>query len=139
MATRGFPNQIPAFNGSSWSSWVGRLQFYFEANNITDPALKRANLLTLCGEQTYDTVCALIQPSTLAAVSYDDIVAALQKHYDPRPSEVYSRARFQRRDQLEGETVSAYIEALKRLAAHCNFGTLITTATGAGKRRSFFC
>ncbi|KAK8784126.1 hypothetical protein V5799_009508, partial [Amblyomma americanum] len=130
MATRGFPNQIPEFNGSSWSSWVGRLQFYFEANNITDPALKRANLLTLCGEQTYDTVCALIQPSTPAAVSYDDIIAALQKHYDPRPSEVYSRARFQRRDQLEGETVSAYIAALKRLAAHCNFGTLITTATG---------
>ncbi|XP_077507188.1 uncharacterized protein LOC144116318 [Amblyomma americanum] len=129
MATRGFPNQIPEFNGSSWSSWVGRLQFYFEAN-ITDPALKRANLLTLCGEQTYDTVCALIQPSTPAAVSYDDIVAALQKHYDPRPSEVYSRARFQRRDQLEGETVSAYIAALKKLAAHCNFGTLTTTATG---------
>ncbi|XP_077520040.1 uncharacterized protein LOC144129845 [Amblyomma americanum] len=127
MATRGFPNQIQEFNGSSW---VGRLQFYFEANNITDPALKRANLLTLCGEQTYDTVCALIQPSTPAAVSYDDIVAALQKHYDPRPSEVYSRARFQRRDQLEGETVSAYIAELKRLAAHCNFGTLITTATG---------
>ncbi|KAK8773502.1 hypothetical protein V5799_011964, partial [Amblyomma americanum] len=130
MATRGFPNQIPEFNGSSWSSWVGRLQFYFEANNITDPALKRANLLTLCGEQTYDTVCALIQPSTPAAVSYDDIVAALQKHYDPRPSEVYSRARFQRRDQLVGETVSAYIAALKKLAAHCNFGTLTTTATG---------
>ncbi|KAK8773285.1 hypothetical protein V5799_012182 [Amblyomma americanum] len=130
MATRGFPNQIPEFNGSSWSSWVGRLQFYFEANNITDPTLKRANLLTLCGEQTYDTVCALIQPSTPAAVSYDDIVAALQKHYDPRPSEVYSRARFQRRDQLEGETVSAYIAALKKLAAHCNFGTLTTTATG---------
>ncbi|KAK8788324.1 hypothetical protein V5799_021900, partial [Amblyomma americanum] len=130
MATPGFPNQIPEFNGSSWSSWVGRLQFYFEANNITDPALKRANLLTLCGEQTYDTVCALIQPSTPAAVSYDDIVAALQKHYDPRPSEVYSRARFQRRDQLEGETVSAYIAALKKLAAHCNFGTLTTTATG---------
>ncbi|XP_077498703.1 uncharacterized protein LOC144109788 [Amblyomma americanum] len=130
MATRGFPNQIPEFNGSSWSSWVGRLQFYFEANNITDPALKRANLLTLCGEQTYDTVCALIQPSTPAAESYDDIVAALQKHYDPRRSEVYSRARFQRRDQLEGETVSAYIAALKKLPAHCNFGTLTTTATG---------
>ncbi|XP_077520001.1 uncharacterized protein LOC144129806 [Amblyomma americanum] len=126
MATRGFPNQIQEFNGSSW---VGRLQFYFEANNITDPALKRANLLTLCGEQTYDTVCALIQPSTPAAVTYDDIVAPLQKHYDPRPSEVYSRAGFQRRDQLEGETVSVYIAALKKLAAHCNFGTLTTTAT----------
>ncbi|KAK8761269.1 hypothetical protein V5799_027469 [Amblyomma americanum] len=129
MAARGFPNQIPEFNGSSWSLWVGRLQFYFEANNITDLALKRANLLTLCGEQTCDTVSALIQPSTPAAVSYDDIVAALQKHYDPRPSEVYSRARFQRRDQLERETASAYIAALKKLAAHCDFGTLTTTGT----------
>ncbi|KAK8767209.1 hypothetical protein V5799_006010 [Amblyomma americanum] len=130
MATQGFPNQISEFNSSSWSSWVGRLQFYFEANNITDPALKRANLLTLCEEQTYNTVCALIQPSSPAAVSYDDIVAALQKHYDPRPSEVYSRARFQRRAKLEGETVSAYIAALMKLASNCNFLTLTTTATG---------
>lgn len=106
MATHA-SGRIPEFNGSSWTSWFGRLQFYFEANSITDSSKKRAHLLTLCGEQTYDTVCALVQPSNPAEVAYDDIVAALQKHYDPRPAEVFSRARFQRRNQLEGETVSA--------------------------------
>ncbi|XP_037521015.1 uncharacterized protein LOC119397663 [Rhipicephalus sanguineus] len=133
MATHGLPNRLPEFNGSSWSSWFGRLQFYFEANNITDAAVKRANLLTLCGEQTYDTVCALIQPRTPATVDYDDIVAALQEHYDPRPSEVYCRARFQRRDQLEGEKVAEYVAALKKLAADCNFGTLTATTSAAAQ------
>lgn len=95
--------------------------------------MKRANLLTLCGEQTYDTVCALIQPRTPAAVDYDDIVAALQEHYDPRPSEVYCRARFQRRDQLEGEKVAEYVAALKKLAADCNFGTLTATAAATAQ------
>lgn len=132
MATHGLQNRLPEFNGSSWSSWFGRLQFYFEANNITDAAMKRANLLTLCGEQTYDTVCALIQPRTPATVDYDDIIAALQKHYDPRPSEVYSRARFQRRDQLEGEKVCEYVAALKKLAADCNFGTSTTPVQEGG-------
>lgn len=113
MATHA-SGRLPEFNGTSWGSWFGRLQFFFEANNITDPSKKKAHLLTLCGEETYDTVCSLVQPSTPAAVGYDDIVAALQKHYDPRPSEVYSRARFQRRDQMEGEAVSAYVAALKK-------------------------
>ncbi|XP_049272416.1 uncharacterized protein K02A2.6-like [Rhipicephalus sanguineus] len=130
MATHA-SGRIPEFNGSSWTSWFGRLQFYFEANSITDSSKKRAHLLTLCGEQTYDTVCALVQPSNPAEVAYDDIVAALQKHYDPRPAEVFSRARFQRRNQLEGETVSAYVAALKTLAADCNFGTLRQTQAAA--------
>ncbi|XP_077537529.1 uncharacterized protein LOC144149749 [Haemaphysalis longicornis] len=58
------------------------------ANNIVDTRKKKAHLLTLCGEETYDTICSVVQPSTLAAVDYDHVVAALQKHYDPRPSEV---------------------------------------------------
>lgn len=72
---------LPAeFNGTSWGSWFGRLQFYYEANNITDPSKKKAHLLTLCTKEMYDIICSLVPPSTPAAVGYDDIVAALQKH-----------------------------------------------------------
>ncbi|XP_049528978.1 uncharacterized protein LOC125947746 [Dermacentor silvarum] len=82
-----------------------------------DASKKRAHLLTLCGEQPYDIVCALVQPKQPNQVSYDDIVEMLKAHLDPQPSAAFCRARFQRRDQRHNEIV------LKRLAAECNFGT----------------
>lgn len=129
MATPDF-GRLPEFSGSpsSWRSWYGRLQFFFEANEITDASKKRAHLLTLCGEQTYDIVCALVQPKQPNQVSYEDIVKMLKAHFDPQPSEVFCRARFQRRDQKHDETVSDYVTALKKLAADCNFGTSADTA-----------
>ncbi|XP_049267771.1 uncharacterized protein LOC125756851 [Rhipicephalus sanguineus] len=129
MATPDF-GRLPEFSGSSgsWRSWYGRLQFFFEANDITDASKKRAHLLTLCGEQTYDVVCALVQPKQPNQVSYDDIVEMLKAHFDPQPSEVFCRARFQRRDQRHDETVSDYVTALKKLAADCNFGTSVDAA-----------
>ncbi|XP_077534700.1 uncharacterized protein LOC144146636 [Haemaphysalis longicornis] len=131
-----FSSRLEEFTGSNWSSWFGRLQFFFEANDVTDPVKQRAHLLTLSGAHIYDVVCALLQPKTPDRVSYAEIVAALQPHYDPRPSEVYSRAMFQRRDQLPGESVNDYVAALRKLATSCNFGTLPTAtappATQAG-------
>ncbi|XP_077564530.1 uncharacterized protein LOC144179991 [Haemaphysalis longicornis] len=131
-----FSSRLEEFTGSNWSSWFGRLQFFFEANDVTDPVKQRAHLLTLCGAHIYDVVCALLQPKTPDRVSYAEIVAALQAHCDPRPSEVYSRAMFQRRDQLPGESVNDYVAALRKLATSCNFGTLPTAtappATQAG-------
>lgn len=116
--------ELSGSNSTSWTSWYGRLQFYFQANDVTDPVKQRAHLLTLCGAHTYDIVCALLQPRTPDQVSYSDIVSALQAHFDPRPSEVYSRTMFQRRSQLAEESINDYVAALRKLATHCNFGTL---------------
>ncbi|XP_072142311.1 uncharacterized protein [Dermacentor andersoni] len=107
--------------------WVDKYNFNFTA--AMKSYRQRAHLLTLCGAQIYDVVCALLQPKTPDQVSYAEIVAALQAHYDPRPSEVYSRAMFQRRDQLPGESVNDYVAALRKLATSCNFGTLPTATT----------
>lgn len=104
-------------------------------NNTTDAAIKRANLLMLCGKQTYDKVCALIQSAIPAIIDYDDILTALQRCYDPRPSEVYSLARFQRRDQLEGEKVSNYVVTLTNLAADGNFGTSTSATSATAQKR----
>ncbi|KAK8775628.1 hypothetical protein V5799_031024 [Amblyomma americanum] len=118
---RDFSARLEEFAGSNWASWFGRLQFFFEVNDVTPPVKQRAHLLTLCGAQIYDVVCALLQPKTPDQVSYAEIVAALQAHYDPRPSEVYNRAMFQRRDQLPGGSVN--------YATSCNFGMLPTATT----------
>ncbi|KRX31091.1 hypothetical protein T05_10364, partial [Trichinella murrelli] len=45
-------NQMEAFqpeNGASWDIYVERLNFYFEANDITSAEKKRAILMNVCG------------------------------------------------------------------------------------------
>lgn len=133
MATHG---SIEEFSGTGWASWSERLQFYFEANGISEDARKRAVLLTLCGPSTYETVRALVAPQKPSEVPFEEIVSRLRDHFDPRPSELYSRCRFQQRDQLPGESITAYVAALKTLAAQCNFGTpvLADASQGDGSR-----
>ncbi|XP_037505582.1 uncharacterized protein K02A2.6-like [Rhipicephalus sanguineus] len=128
MATGGMQAAIEPFSGKNWSSWIQRLTFYFVANDVCDEQKKRALLLTLCGTDTFETACALVAPKTPGQVGYADIVALLQKHFDPRPSELYSQYVFQRRDQRPEESISNYVAALRSLSADCNFGVPATTS-----------
>lgn len=128
MAAHG---KLEEFPGSGWSSWAERLDFFFEANDVVQPGKKKALLLTLCGAATYETVRALVAPRSPAEVEYAELMAVLREHFDPRPSELYSRSQFQRRNQQPGESVSEYVAALKKLAVHCNFGLTSTIAATA--------
>ncbi|XP_037507352.1 uncharacterized protein LOC119383342 [Rhipicephalus sanguineus] len=113
---------IEPFSGKAWTSWIQRLGFYFVANSITADEKRRALLLTLCGPETFETVRALVAPKSPGEVPYEEIVQTLAAHYDPRPSELYCRCKFQRRDQQPGESIAVYVAALRKLAADCNFG-----------------
>ncbi|XP_037528475.1 uncharacterized protein LOC119405707 [Rhipicephalus sanguineus] len=128
MATGGMQAAIEPVSGKNWASWIQRLNFYFVANDVCDEQKKRALLLTLCGADTFETACALVTPKTPGEVGYADIVGLLQKHFDPRPSELYSRYVFQRRDQRPEESISNYVAALRSLSADCNFGVPATTS-----------
>ncbi|XP_037528183.1 uncharacterized protein LOC119405417 [Rhipicephalus sanguineus] len=113
---------IEPFSGKAWTSWIQRLGFYFVVNSITADEKRRALLLTLCGPETFETVRALVAPKSPGEVPYEEIVQTLAAHYDPRPSELYCRCKFQRRDQQPGESIAVYVAALRKLAADCNFG-----------------
>ncbi|KAL3193061.1 hypothetical protein MRX96_058562 [Rhipicephalus microplus] len=89
MATGGMQNAIEPFSGKNWSSWIQRLTFYF--------------YLTFY----------FVGNDTPGQMGYADIVALLQKDFDPRPSEMYSRYIFQRRDQRPEESISNYVAALR--------------------------
>ena len=36
-----------------WSEYIERLEFYFEANGVSDGEKQRAILLSVCGSKTY--------------------------------------------------------------------------------------
>ena len=68
------------------------------------------------------TLKSLLSPVKPADKKFDEIVAVLTKHYSLLPSEVVQSYHFFLRVRQLGESVSAFIAALRRLARDCNFG-----------------
>ncbi|KRX28068.1 hypothetical protein T07_3822 [Trichinella nelsoni] len=91
-------NQIEAFQrekGASWELYVERLNFYFEANDITSAEKKRA------------------------------ILMCVKEHFNPAPSEIVFRLRFHKRSQRPNESITEYVAALMHLSENCNFGNTL--------------
>ena len=75
----------------------------------------------------------------------------MTEHFDPKPSVIVQRFRFNSRSQ-EGESVAKFTAELQRLSEHCKFGALLSdmlrdrlvvgimndhiTATAVGRKRA---
>ena len=120
MSTHG---TVTAFDRSKedWTSYVERLDFYFAANDVTTDEKKRAILLSACGASTYKLIRSLIEPDKLNSTPYTDITKSVKEHYDPKPSSIVQRHKFNTRIRAPGETIAAYVAALRELAEHCDY------------------
>ena len=121
MAAHG---KVGAFNESleSWVSYVERLGHYFVANDVKEDEKKRAILLSSCGINTYTIIRNLFAPDLPASKSFEEIVAAAGKHFNPKPSSIVQRFRFNSRVRKDGESVAEFISQLRKLSEHCEFG-----------------
>jgi hypothetical protein len=101
-----------------WPEYVERLGQYFEANDLGDAnaGKRRAMLIALMGPSTYKLARNLLSPAKPSEKTFEEIVAVLTVHYNPTPSEVMQRFRF---NSQSGEPVSTYIAELRRLAEYC--------------------
>ena len=108
MATHG---TISVFSSSqeTWTTHVERLQQYLAANKIEDADQRRAVLLSMCGPATYRLIRSLVSPKKPIELKFAELVEVLQKHYDPKPSVIVQRYRFNTRNRLTGETIASYI------------------------------
>ena len=116
----GLHGQVSAFdaNQEDWVEYVERLELYFTANDIANPAKKRAILLTAVGPATYRLVKTLAIPGKPTDLSFEDIVEKLKTHFNPKPSPIIKRYEFNTRKQQPNETISEYVAALRRIAEH---------------------
>ena len=55
---------------------------------------------------------------------YDTVKGKFESYFIRRRNVIFERAKFNRRDQKEGESVDSFITALHGLAEHCKFGVL---------------
>nr|XP_037290929.1 uncharacterized protein K02A2.6-like [Rhipicephalus microplus] len=120
-SSNGSLEQFNLSQPDEWEDYAQRFEFFLEAQGITDAGKKRSTFLSRCGAATFQLAKALVAPDQLKDTPYEDIIAALRNHLSPKPPELARRYEFHRREQGTGESVAAYLAALRTTAQHCNF------------------
>ena len=115
---------VGEFSGvaEEWPPYIERMEFYFAANDVEDEGKKRAILLSCCGSATYSLIRNLVAPGKPSETTFKNIVEKVQTHFNPRPSPIVQRFKFNSRSQQAGETLAAYVAELRRLSEHCDYG-----------------
>ena len=67
-------------------------------------------------------------PAEPSTKTYAEIVTFLNDHLSPKPLVIAERFRFHKRGQKEGETITVYVEELRKLTEHCKFGGTLNDA-----------
>ena len=118
MATHG---SLSAFDSSKedWSSYILRLKYYFEANEVTDSNKKKSSA---CGPATFRRIGSLLTTVRLESIGYEDLIAVVKNLYDPKPSIIVQRFQFNTRVRASSESIATYVAALRSLAEHCSYG-----------------
>ena len=124
---------IEAFDPDTddWPQYVERMEEMFKANDLMgdgNAEKRRAIFLTVVGKRTYNILRSLLTPAKPSTKAFDELTAALSKHFSPPPSEVMQRFRFYQRARQPGESVAAFVAELRKLSERCNFGDSLEKA-----------
>ncbi|KAJ7994080.1 hypothetical protein DPEC_G00262220 [Dallia pectoralis] len=115
---------LTAFDSQTqtWEEYVEVLGHFFVANEIEDGEKKRAILLSSVGSRTYSLMRTLLSPDKPGERSYGELTDLLQSHFNPKPSEIVQRFKFNSRKRAAKEIVAEYVAVLRELAHHCSYG-----------------
>ena len=93
---------VGEFSGvaEEWPPYIERMEFYFAANDVEDEGKKCAILLSCCGSATYSLIRNLVAPGKPSETTFKNIVEKVQTHFNPRPSPIVQRFKFNSRSQL---------------------------------------
>ena len=113
--------------------YLERLEHWMAANKITAPPADQADaidsrvsvILTVIGDSTYGVLRNLLTPAAPNTKTYTELLQTLKAHFKPQSLVIAERLRFYRRDRQTGETIAAYVVALKHQASRCNFGAIL--------------
>ncbi|XP_070377216.1 uncharacterized protein [Dermacentor albipictus] len=109
---------------NDWASYEERLTSFLIVNRIPEGDRVHA-FLSIIGPSTYSLLKSLVAPELPSAKSFEVLKKTLGDHLSPKPSVIGERAKFHRRPQVEGESISDYIAELRKLARTCDFGSAL--------------
>ena len=96
----GLHGTAPVFDSTQeeWVEYIERLS-YFLANDIGDPAKKRAILVDVIGPKTYRLIKMLSLPQKPQDLSFEEIGKRVKAYFHPKPSPIIRRYDFNKRKQ----------------------------------------
>ena len=112
-----------------WQQYVELLQFFLEANAVTDPGKERVTFLSVMSLTTFQLLRSLIVPES-PTKSLEDLIEVLRSHYNPVPSEIVECYTFHTRVRRPGETVSTFLSELRALSAKRCTSDIISSSKG---------
>lgn len=121
MPTYGKVSEFGPESDETWEIYCERLKHFYSANKITDNDKRKSILLSACGSKAYKLMCNLLAPDKPGDKSFNDLVTLLKQHYNPIPSEVAQRFKFNNRIQQQEESIAEFVQKLRGLSVQCNF------------------
>ena len=119
------PEPFDFRNTDDWPRWKRRFQQFRVASGLTgDDAEKQISTLLYCLGEQAEAVLSSTNASEEELKDYDAVVKKLDEFFKVRKNTIFERARFNRRNQHEGESAEHYIMALYDLAANCEYGAM---------------
>ncbi|KAG7526603.1 putative protein K02A2.6-like [Solea senegalensis] len=124
MATIG---TLAAFDpkNQTWDEYTEILEQFFAANGIDEAAKQQAILISVVGAATYSLMRNLLSPAKPKDNTFQELVLLMKNHFDPKPSEIVQRYKFDSHSRKPNETVMEYVAELRRLAQDCNYGNTL--------------
>ena len=105
-----------------WKQWYE--QFRVASGLESEVAVKQVNTLLYCMGEEADSVLASTNVTEEERKVYATVVGKFDSFFKVRRNIIFERARFNKRNQREGETSERYIMDLYRLAENCGYGAL---------------
>ncbi len=119
------PERFDFKQPDGWLKWRRRFEQFLSASGLDskEDARKISTLLYCLGDEAEDVLT-----STNITVEerrvYQNVMDKLNGFFSVRKNVIYERARFNKRDQREGESAETYIMELYRLAETCDYGDM---------------
>ena len=106
-----------------WPRWRRRFEQFRTASGLSSSqAARQVSTLLYCIGEEAEAVLTSTGISEEERKAYGTVLAKFDEYFKVRRNVIFERARFNRRNQEEGETAEKYITELYALAENCNYG-----------------
>lgn len=119
------PERFTLRKTQEWTAWIAHYERYRFAINITVQSEKAQinNLLLFFGTEV-NSIFAAIKKKESDFEKYDDLKAAITEFFENKINLIYERAKFNLRNQQEGESAREYVTCLTDMVQKLKYGSL---------------
>ena len=117
------PEPFDCANSEEWPRWIRRFERFRTASGLTEKSEEnQVNTLVYSMGDAADDIVSSFGLSEDELKRYTTVKTRFDQYFTKKKNTIYERARFNTRYQEDGEPVEAFITALHKLAAKCEYG-----------------